>query len=672
MAHTLLLGFQESPSGSQDYVDLSGVAASTAKYFLNNISFSDVTIDGQGRPVRNVAITLDINGSSVDDALFWLRELDRFPQTTRQFLKPFEGNIPATTDGTWFEGFAAKLTFKPQNATNPVFWDVLYGQVTFPGLGIINQDILNYQISNVVLTLTCMPYARGPRVVLDNLVNSGGLEPPFDIANSTLTNYQDGWVPDLATNWAMSTTYAKYGKQSLINAVTTGTISLTTNDNSSLFYSSADVTVPQISYFVPVTVSGISLTVTMEAYNGTVWATQQTLVNGITTITGGSWITATGTALVANNNSAYQRVRLKITLTPNTKTIYFGGFAIWRNPTGNAAPVEFASTGGRIGLPNFSIYNIKGDVEAPLAVSSSLKGNGSNSVRGITMGGQAYKPTRGDQPLFGLSLQAATGAADTSMFWGKLGATNGGSAAVSYSYTVTGVPSGMNVDRYPRNYRAFLVYASNATDTTDYVSINFNDSSSNYLLTKFFVGLPPTFNTLAVAPVRADYRIYDLGDFQWALPGSNFVNNYATFFSNVTLHYPSATSANHREGVAGVILIPVDNIVNVKFLPDAQIYAQYGHLRFSSEGTTPTVGTCLNPLNTNFSELNTLGVTGNDYSSSVVRYGEWGLLTTDMRFEGFYYITEDATYPGLYTFDASVERHNYLTYSPRYRAVGSL
>jgi hypothetical protein len=241
MAHTLLLAFKDSPTaGVDDYIDLgqvSGSGASSSGFGLTGYSLGDIYQDAVGRQVRNLTITGEVKGTSNDNAISIVRQIDRYLLQTRRYFARLAGNSPTRTDLAHHTGQAAVLTFKTQGASNTVYWNVLDGEVKLTSPDLLGPDILNNTFQ-VAITLVVEAAARGARVYLHNLVAGGDYTPPFTIDSTNFPDLDFGWA--FTGTWSVSNSNGVHSGYSITSS--TGGATATTNESTFLYDPSTGIT----------------------------------------------------------------------------------------------------------------------------------------------------------------------------------------------------------------------------------------------------------------------------------------------------------------------------------------------------------------------------------------------------------------------------------------------
>lgn len=651
MAHVLKLGFVQNPS-SGDYIDLGGSTNVSGKgYHLLSYKEGPVYLDVFGHSVRDLTIVLDVDGSSVVNALANYRAINHYIQQTRMFLAPFQGNYAAATDGTWFSGFAATLTFQPQNATGPIFWDVLDGNVEMTE-AFLGPDILGSRLSNVVVTLTVSYTARGALVTMNNLVAMGSFEPPFNPADSY---FCAGWGFDTVANWSLDTTTSVYGSNSLKWVPTASGSNEIGHTNESDDLTNATT----VSASVWLRYSGMSalFSIVLQGFftASSTWGSLSTVFSQ----SGGTNTTWTKYTVSAVSTSGVTKVRLAF-ITNGTGTLWIDGAAIYK---GSILPPngEYFTHGRTVGFPSAYLYGAAGDVEAPCIIHAGRPSSSTASTdkyQTLIVGAREYNPTTaGRAGMASMAFMTADGAADTTQFWGKAGHSITTSSSVFRFPIVSATNMNPTTLRIPRKYRVFLVYTTITFPIISAVSIYVNSASRPMSLGYFVVDLPITGGI---------HNIYELGDTVFPPPDFAAANQTLDLTSAVIDLASNGTSATMEVG--GVLLIPVEGYATSDDLNTANSNTR----GFSSMGSPDgSAGKAIYVTTKDYSPANFYDATSRDIASYTV--DNIKVIPGSMQFEiltlGSRGGTNSMTNP-LYYYDASRAVSVTLAYQPRYLSGG--
>jgi hypothetical protein len=276
---------------------------------------------------------------------------------------------------------------------------------------------------------------------------------------------------------------------------------------------------------------------------------------------------------------------------------------------------------------------------------------------------------RAEYPVFGLDLagiQSSTAAAN--LPWGTLPGEQTGTGTTS----AFSLQSGLSryLDRHPRSYRAFLVYAANDAISISAVKLGIALNSSNNLETKTFNTALPNTYTGNTTPTASQYAMYDLGVFQLSRPGIAWENNVQLVNPTTYVTITHTSSANKHISVAGVILLPTK--------PGAQMAATFdigaGNLaiyplsvEIYSEGKAIRGGIQASPLSGDIPiEVNSYDPTGLLKGTKLwVLPAEASTPTMAMRFEILMLRSRNDT-TKLFSFDARDAKQVSIEYTPRY------
>jgi hypothetical protein len=591
------LAFKDSPTTGDDFINLNflkqpdpSIPGSTGVgYVLRQGGYSEGQpyLDGNNRLVRDITITLDIEGTSRDDAVAKLRNLKRFISRTRSYFAQFGGNPPARSDAKGHQGQAAVLTIQAPNATNELYWDVIGGPD--PQLPSLAGALTKASFDNVQVTFTVDAWARGARVVLDNLIDSGDFASPYNITSFN-GNLDGNWTYPNTTDWTLPPSPVQtFGIQSLRWSATSST---TATSNEATEFKTGDVIVPAIwIYFTGSTVSG-TLTVKLQGWNGSAWVDKLTIASVTGAVTATTWARYTNGSYTVE--SGITKLRLSIT-SPNTNVsasaCYFNGVAMWRNPTGGTVPTEYLGSGRTVGMPQCNVYNIQGDVPAPIMMRI-MDGPAGVDDTIFVAGGMAQDlgtvTNRLEYPLFGMDMRpAATGTSSAVIFGGSLPTEQTGAGTTSTA-TTTNLIVG-TLDRRPRLYRAFLIYALNDAVTVSSVKLSIPlNSTSNVESKTFTVALPNTYTGTGTI-AAGNFRAYELGDFQFSRNGVSWEENTQSWISSSTfITITHNSSANRHCSIAGIILLPADQYVSVNTNTSLHPTTNSG-VDILNEGTAPRI-----------------------------------------------------------------------------------
>ena len=661
MPHILRLGFKQNPASTDDAIDLGGGWNTGGMgYHLESYQEGEVRRDDYNHLVRDLTIVVGIYDTTTSAVLARYRAINRYIQQTRMFLAPFNGNYTGTTDGTWYQGFCATLTFQPQDATSPIYWDVLSGSVKLTE-AFLGPDILGKQIEGVVITLTVRYSARGALVTLSNLVRMGSFELPFtpnDLSGAG-SYYNGDWTFTSGAVWFLDTTTGKYGQRSL-KWVGASSTTAYTNENTDIYDFSRDTSnnpvytrISLISASIWLKATGVTgtTTVALEGYVSGSWATLATVASGI-----GNLADWTMYKVESVSTSTATKVRLKIT-TPTSGTVYFDGVAIWRSAT-TPANNEYFTHGLKVKHPSGYLYDAAGDVEAPLILHVGVPTNGSSgpSVQytNLTVGAREYNPTAtGRDSIPGMALSYANGSTNTALFWGRAGQGNTGPGYADF-YLQQSSNMTSPVYKVPRKYRVFLAYKTAVAQTSIEIW-PYNLPSARRVFTK-------------AIPVSASQKVLELGDWVYPPEGNALQNQIDINVSGLNAigigiaitTKPGSMVSNQIE-IGGLIMVPYEQYATVDAV------SGYGGIMFSSmadpeSGSVRTMQGDYATYNPYYTQE--LG-TGQTDNSDVLQ-----VIPGAMQFEILAFASRDATYTDLYTYNGDDLISPTLAYQPRYLSGG--
>lgn len=651
MPHKLLLGFKQNPTTGDDYIDLGGGLNDTQNrgYHLKSYLEGPVTTDEFGHIVRDLTIVVDIDDSSVGGALAKYHAIERYIQQTRIFLKPFKGNWAATTDGTWYSGFCASLTFQPLGATKAVYWDVLGGSLVRDET-YLGTDLVGGVLENVTVTLTVRSQARGDLVTLCNLVAMGSAEPPF---NPQDTYFNAGWTFATPSVWSVETGPGKFGLNAL-KWVGSSSTTAYTNENIDINQYNPSLSHPLFPYVsgsIWLKSSGVTGTtaVTIEGYNGTSWSTLATIASAAGNTGSWSYYKVENVALSAG----LTKVRGKIT-TPTSGTVYFDGFAIWRSAT-VPSNGEYFTGGGVAGFPSTYLYGAVGDAETPCILHVGNPTNGSSGptrdYTNLLIGAREYNwQTKGRDSIPGLAAQFANGSANTALLWGKNGQASSGSSSFAV-FSLNPAASLVNpIIKIPRKYRLLLAYNSNVTCTA--VRVSMGDISSFSIDSKLY--------TRTIPSTGGTDKLFDLGDMVYPPPDTAAQDQLYTYLTTTTptvyFYFPSGA---YNIKFNGFLLVPTEFFA---YVYGAGLNAMFTSMADPDNGTVKAMNdsrATYNPANA--SEIYTSGFDNSDTLMVVPGAMQFEIVVLGLR---------DATYNDLYAYDATYPYTPTLVYQPRYLSGG--
>jgi hypothetical protein len=657
--HTLKLAFKDSPSGSDDYVDLDKLTATSANPSGSTGIALKYYNEGQIQgDYQEINLEVDIEGSSRQDVIARYRQIVRYLQKTRMYFKkftgdsdpntpvPLTGNWPARSDGSWHQGDAAVLTFQADQATYPGYWNVI--DYRLEPVDFVTGSL--YSLDGVKITLIVQPGFRGARVVADNLI-FGDYNPPFTLTGTVQTcGYTMGgaaWTQETSTFGDITPNKALFGIYML--KVTNSTTTTTSTESGD--YVTGDVLIPGV--WVGGVITSGSAIIKMQGWNGSAWVDLVAIATLTTSMP--AWVLKQG-APYTINATTYSKVRLSLTGAA-TGRVYFDGAFIWRNPVGNVVPVEYVSPGKVVNAPAFNVYNVQGDLPAPVQLWQGLAKLNTINQSIVVAGSLNYDPSF-EYPVPPMAFQttnAGTGALDSTMFFGRTGSfTNGAAALTTYGFYTSAVVYGS--DYRSRLYRAFLVYAAN-----DQAGITAVQLFSVGTQKTFTVALPQTYTGNANATAN-QFRVYDLGDFFLRRPGNAWEETIGTIGSGTSVVLYHSSNANRYTAVTGVILIPAQEFGAIDMVNQTNqlLTVTYNESGAPIAAYASTItGIPVRDLTDNQAAT----LTGGDFkvypNSNANQY-------TCTRFDVLWLKDRDATYPNMYTFDASGLTHTSLRYSPRY------
>jgi hypothetical protein len=673
------LGFKDSPTTGDDFINLNFLAQPATPntigygYWILGGGYQEGQpyLDANNRLVRDLTFTLSIEGSSRDDAIARFRNLKRFISRTRSYFAQFGGNPPARSDAKGHQGQAAVLTMQAPSATNELYWDVVGGPD--PVLPSIAGKLTKTSFDNVQVTFTVDAWARGARVVLENLIDTGDFANPYSITGFN-NNLRGGWTYPNTTDWTLDTSRSKYGIKALKWNASSST-TLTSNEPAEVTL--GDVIVPSIwIYFLDPTITG-TLTVKLQKFSSAAWSDAGVTVASITgAVTAGVWTRYDGAAYTVA--SGVSKVRLAI-VSPTGGVHYFGGAAMWKNPTGNAVPTEYLGAGRTVGMPQCNVYNVQGDVPSPIMmrVMTGVGAEAKNFIAGGMAQDLGTISNRLEYPVFGMDMRpAATATGSTVIFGGSLPTEQTGSGSTSTA-NVTNTLVGL-LDRRPRIYRAFLIYALNDAVTVSSVKLSASLGFSGNAESKTFnVVLPSTYTGTGTI-AAGNFRAYDLGDFQLSRQGINWEENFQTWVNAsafVTITHTS--SANRHCSIAGVILLPADQFTSINANTSLNAGGANSGVDIYNEGTAPRVAVQSATLGSGSTQNvpvelaswdSSASFTGGDLYLEPSDYGDNTGPTKAMRYEVLLFQAYDST-TKLYTFSASDTKAVSVSYTPRYSSA---
>lgn len=693
---TLRLGFKDSPGPGDDFVDLNYNSLSFSNptkgrgYLIHQDGFSmgEAVVDENWGEVCQLNFSVRLDGDSRADVHAMLRNLNRFLLRSNKYFDDAGDNHSSRSDGKFHDGEATVLTFKPADADNEVYFDVISGTRAIPA-NLIEPQIRT--ISKVTFTLLVRAGSRSPltkgglaRVRLNNGVAMGDAAEPLKVY-SAYSGEQDalrcGWVFSGTTDWAIGDTTGgylapKYGVR-VLTAQNSGTLTFTTN---TFEVKQGDVVIPD-TWLARGLSGSPSVTMKLQIWNGSVWADQQTFVSSPTltlapSFTAPVWTRFTGTAYTVASGITLGRITTTVTGLSGSLAgaLGFDGIAAWKNPIGGVVPTTEYATGGKTaGIPAFNVYGIRGDVKTPIKMRIDNT-SASQIERIFVMSGMTQdlgtSPNRIEYPLFGLdlaALQSVTTAAN--LPWGTLaGDQTGNGVDTSSTYQLITNQMVRYADRRQRIYRAIIFYAANDSAGITSVKLSMTFGSTANAETKTFnVALPQTYigNT---TPTAAQYLPYDLGEWQLSRPGIAWEENLQQVDATVILTH--SNNANRHTSIAGVILLPTKPGALMAASLDIGSQAIYPlSVEIYNEGEAPRAGIQATPLSSGDIPIElssydpTSQLTGGDLW---VMPAEATSPTMAMRFEILMFRTRDVNTPNLYGFDARDTKQVSIEYTPKY------
>jgi len=383
-------GLKTNPqtSSGDDFIDLNAATLTPGKFggywisgkdglsgdYIEGVPYMD-TGDAENPAtnlmVRDLTITLHIEGADRADVASKYRAIQRYITLTESYFRPFKGNYPASTDGSWHEGKAATLSMQWDNTRPMIYWEVLRGD-----LSLLPGNLLTGSNTSVIatLTLTVNETARGNETLLDNLV-FGDFSKPFNPYNTLLC--ADYVFPVFVNTsiFSVDATMSKFGEQCLKWVGTTSS-TFYTNALPILFatgikgaVNTGDVLYPTFWQNGNVVTGGPGAT--LEVYDGATWNTRGTMNTPLSLSTPLTFqqCTMQSTSYTVVTGETYARLRFT---TPIAGTIRYSGVAIYRNLKTTTLPTEYVSCGGNGRMPQLNAYSIKGDVPAPFTLRTKV------------------------------------------------------------------------------------------------------------------------------------------------------------------------------------------------------------------------------------------------------------------------------------------------------------
>lgn len=687
-AFSLKLGFKDNPSGpTDDFVNLNSNSFSAAApqngrgILLKPGGFTPgpIETDTKWGQVQTLTITVRIDGDSKDDCIALLRNLNRFIQRSNFYFQDVGDNVPARNDGRWHDGEAAVLTYQAADATYPVYFDVISGTpAQQPDLVTLSTRTLD----NITFTLKIRAGSRLDRVKLNNGVAMGDAAEPFSVDSTSYGGkFTAGWA--FTGTWFIGEDNVNYpaplvGVRTLV-AHTAGA-TFTTN---SFEVKTGDLILPALSIAFGLSLpTGGTFTVKLQGWNGTSWVDKLTLVN-LSSFTGlaspsfdnPKWNRySNGTYTVESGITLVRLTGTLPTLTGNGfGRVGFDKFAMWKN-IGSTEPLTEYCTGGKtMGIPTFNVYGLRGDVKVPVKMRID---NPSSSqlerffiVSGMTQDLGVYG-NRTEFPLFGLDLKAIpSGTTAAQLPWGTLPGDRTGTGT-SESFALDSNFNNRALDRHPRIYRAFLVYAANDAISISAVKLGVAFNSSANLETKTYNTALPNTYTGNTTPTASQYAMFELGDFELSRPGIAWENNIQLVNPTTYVTITHTSSANRHLSVAGVILLPTKPgaLMAATFdIGTANLAIYPLAVELYSEGKALRGGIQPAPLSGDIPvEVNSYDPTGLLKGKKLwVLPAEASTPTMAMRFEILMLRSRDAT-TKLFSFDARDAKQVSIEYTPRY------
>jgi hypothetical protein len=688
-AFSLRLGFKDSPTVGDDFIDLNSQSFSLSNptkgrgILLQTGGFAPgpIEVDPKWGQVQTLTMTVRIDGDSKDDCIGLLRTLNRFVQRSNFYFQDSGDNVSSRSDGRWHDGEAAVLTFQPADATFASYFDVIAGTpAPLPDLITLSTRTLD----SISFSLKIRAGSRLTRVRLNNGVAMGDAAPPFNVSSAVYGgNFTAGYTfSGGAGAWqiiedGISGLIAKYGVRTL-TAQLSGA-SLTTNG---FEVKSGDVIVPDIwAAFGTSLPTGGTFTAKLQAFISSVWTDVQTFAS-VSSFTGlaspsytsPNWIRYSGTAYTVTTAT---QVRLSIT-APTLTGSFAGamgidGLACWKNLVGNVVPLTEYVTGGKTaGIPAFNVYGLRGDVKVPIKMrfdnTSASQVERFFIVSGMTQDlGTPAKRT--EYPVFGLDFGSLTSATTAAQLpWGTLPNNELTGAGTTASFSLDNNLTSRNLDRHQRLYRAFLWYAANDAITISAVKLIIPLNGNNLETKTYNTALPGTY-TGNTTPTAAQYQPYDLGDFLFSRPGIGWEDNVQPINSGAFVTITHTSSANRHISVAGVIFLPQK--VNSPMAATLDVGAAVATFPLAAEiyneGKAPRGAIQVFPQSGNIpTELNSFDPTAILKGGNLwVLPAEASTPTMAMRFEVLMFRGRDAT-TKLFSFDARDTKQVSIEYTPRY------
>lgn len=402
---------------------------------------------------------------------------------------------------------------------------------------------------------------------------------------------------------------------------------------------------------------------------------------------GTSWVqySAAGYPARAGGESTLDGYYLRL-LGPAQGYIGYDGLAIWRNPVGDALPVEYAVTGTKVNQPGGGVYDVQGTGEAPVQVhfigsATRIGANLSTIQQVFLIGGHRYNSSY-DSPLFGMDLKlynynynSGLVLADTALagvMWEVAGTVITSTGAATNAFYPIPFDTGYNqplfaryIDRRARVYRAFLVYACNNLATIKKVSVVLNQEIRD------FDKLIPTTYSGTSNPIASQYKMFDLGDFPLAQPGSGWQDRREQFapYNNISTSNRievtyDASAINAKIAMVGIVLIPAEQMAFVDLGQQGGYQTIETGVIITNSGSAPAAGAAMSALfqinPTSIREV-TAGIKTAYNGGNKLK-----LYPGHNRFEALKFATRDTTNTDLYTFSSGEYYHIAYVYSPRY------
>lgn len=112
MAHTLKLGYKDDPTvGTDDAIDLADATVASSGYGLVSCNIGEPYEDQYGTSVRQIAIQLEVRGTTNDISMSRVRKISRYITRSNLYFDYYKGRYPSR-GATTSEMFAPILTFK--------------------------------------------------------------------------------------------------------------------------------------------------------------------------------------------------------------------------------------------------------------------------------------------------------------------------------------------------------------------------------------------------------------------------------------------------------------------------------------------------------------------------------------------------------------------------------